>query len=262
MCKTGRSLRFDTSLGIVWWHSGRASTHTFMYITLFLTHTWCSLRLGATSTSLDVCQVQSPRTLRWAKSARALNMASPEMPPLAGPPSLSGPPTRIVPTTRTVIEGPLPLREIGEVFSPSYLSIFKEWDRDGNGLIDVEEFGEVMKKLRQRKSSSLTEVEADLATADSYGVEMVRENISILIRFSCCKERTHEHARIHTHTHTHTHTHSHTHTTHTHMRTHMSCTGVRARTHTHTHTCTHSLSLSHTHIHMQISGNTSHIYGD
>jgi len=133
----------------------------------FTTSAPMSLRTGATkSTSLGVCRY--PLTL-----GTRLNMADDGVPSLAGPPKLVGPPPRqappAAPSSETIIDG---TAKAGTPFSPSYLSIFQEWDRDGNGLIDVDEFQEVMKKLRQQKSSTLTEVEADLATADSYGVDM------------------------------------------------------------------------------------------
>ena len=95
----------------------------------------------------------------------ALKMA--ESPILRGPPKRGDSTNDVVQTPPTASSAQPP-----DASPTSFLAIFNEWDRDGNGRIDFEEFNEVMKTLRQRKTSLLTDVEANLATADSYGVDM------------------------------------------------------------------------------------------
>ena len=89
----------------------------------------------------------------------------------------------------------------------SLASIFKEMDKDGNGLIDVAEW-----------TSALTQLGLDIPGASSHtGVH------------------THEHTHTQTHTHTNTHAHTHTHT-HTHTRTPVGKTKItHKRRHTHEH---------------------------
>jgi hypothetical protein len=101
----------------------------------------------------------------------ALKMAedtAEQAPTLLGPPKLRAPPARPAGVT-----------------SKSVKEIFKEWDRDGNGLIDFEEFQAALNKIKESKDTSRTEQEAILAKRAAQ-LSLYKEDLesSVEVRFS------------------------------------------------------------------------------
>ena len=68
--------------------------------------------------------------------------------------------------------------------SKSASDIFKEWDRDGNGLIDFEEFQAALKWIKQQNEGTLTQQEADLAKREAK-LSLYKEDLasSVEVRF-------------------------------------------------------------------------------
>ena len=102
-----------------------------------------------------------------AKDGRGYRGAS-SYPPW--PPKLRAPPARPVSTSG--------------VTSKSASDIFKEWDRDGNGLIDFEEFQAALKWIKQQNEGTLTQQEADLAKREAK-LSLYKEDLasSVEVRF-------------------------------------------------------------------------------
>ena len=125
--------------------------------------------------NFDVCKVGLSRlAFGGAKGGpSALKMAedtAEQAPTLLGPPKLRAPPARPVSTSG--------------VTSKSASDIFKEWDRDGNGLIDFEEFQAALKWIKQQNEGTLTQQEADLAKREAK-LSLYKEDLasSVEVRF-------------------------------------------------------------------------------